>query len=156
MENNGGYSYGIWLLLTPLTFVPFRMNHKLHITLISNITCKRTAQNIFLKILTENKITSDLPNIIQSNSFKTIKIVGTPLSAICWKIPFHHWNRIKEKINQLYPKGNVPEIPHVSLQYYRSQDFNFADWYYKDLSFSLDLVLVDMNDPDPQNWKIIS
>lgn len=156
MENNGGYSYGIWLLLTPQNFVPFRVNHKLHITLMSNIDCKRQAQNLFLKIIADDSITAKLPSIIDSNSFETMKFLGSPSSAIGWKIPFENWSHVSNKISMLYPKGNVPVIPHVSLQYYRSHDFTFVDWFHKDLKFSLNLVLVDMNDSNPQNWKVIS
>lgn len=156
MENRGGYGYGIWLLLTPQTFVPFRVRHKLHITLMSNIDCKRRAQNLFYKILTENTMISELPRVVYSSSFETMKFLGSPFSAIGWKVPFENWGRIKTDLSNMYPKGNVPDIPHVSLQYYRSQDFTFVDWYHKDLRFSLNLVLVDMNDSNPQNWKIIS
>lgn len=156
MENNGGYAYGIWLLLTPQTFVPFKVNHKLHITLMSNIDCKRTAQNLYFRLVNENKIFSKIPDVIDSSSFETMKFLGYPSSALGWKVPFKNWDYLSSEMSKLYPKGNVPDIPHVSLQYYRSQDFTFVDWYHKDLKFSLDLVLVDMNDSNPQNWKIIS
>jgi hypothetical protein len=152
MENRGGYAYGIWFLLTSRDYIPFDLQHKLHVTLISNIECRRKAQKLYTRLLKENL---DFPQVLHSSDFETQKFLGEPMSAVGWKIDIQHWDSLKVLVKELLPQGNVPDIPHVSLQYYRSKDFSMCDYYLKDVSFSTSLVLVDMNDPDPANWKTI-
>ena len=152
MENRGGYAYGIWLKLTPLDFIPFNVNHPLHITLMSNIGCKRTASKIFSLLLKE-KENLGIPELIDSNNLITEKYIGSPLSAIAWTVNIPNWSELKECLNEIYPSGNIPDIPHISLKYYLSKEFEFCDYFCKNVKFKVDLVLADMNDSNPENWK---
>lgn len=153
MENRGGYGYGIWLLLTPNNYVPFKMFHKFHITLISNIYCKRKAQNLFSRILKDNL---NLPKEIFSKDLETNSYISyDSYSAIGWDVNIYNWENISKKIKDMCSYGNIPEVPHISLQYFRTPDFTFSDHYFKDLHFSVNLALVDMNDSIPSNWCVI-
>jgi hypothetical protein len=153
MENRDGYAYGIWLLLTPTVHVPFRINHMFHITLISGILCRRQAQNLFFRLLQEKL---DFPRKINSSNFETMKFFGEPSCALGWKADIPQWDSLTSQIRTMFPGiGNVPDIPHISLQYFRNSEFTFSDHFYKNLTFSVDIVLVDMNDSHPCNWKTI-
>ena len=152
MENRGGYAYGIWLKLTSLDFIPFNIEHPLHITLMSNIGCKRMASKIFSSVLRE-KENLRIPEVIGSNNSITEKYIGSPLSAIAWTVNIESWNEISGYLNNIYQLGYIPDIPHISLKYYLSKDFEFCDYFYKDIKFTCDIVLADMNDPNPVNWK---
>ena len=127
MENRGGYAYGIWLKLTPLDFIPFNVNHPLHITLMSNIGCKRTASKIFSLVL-KQKENLEIPKFIDSNSLISEKYIGSPLSAIAWTLSIENWSKLKEYLNEIYPLGNIPDVPHISLKYYLSKEFEFCDY----------------------------
>jgi|SaaInlV_120m_DNA_3_1039746.scaffolds.fasta_scaffold25131_1 hypothetical protein len=153
MENRGGYAYGIWLLLTPNEYVPFCMQHRFHITLISGISCKRRAQKLFSRILKEDL---QLPGVVFAKGLETKRYVGDISSAIGWKADIPEWESVRSALSTMCPEtGDVPLEPHISLRYYRAPDFTFSDHYFKELSFSASLVLVDMNDPDPGNWRVI-
>ena len=153
MENRGGYGYGIRILLTPKSHVPFDMYHKFHITLISNINCKRKAQNIFQKLLNINIIDKLPRTLSEEHDYEIMKFEGHPYSALGWKVKIENWNEIKKIMSDSYNNGNIPVIPHISLQYYNSIDFEICDRFMKNIEFTTSLVLADMNDSNPSNWK---
>lgn len=152
MENRGGYAYGIWILLTPREHVPFVMRHRFHITLISCIGCRRRAQKLYSRVLKEN---IEFPSVVFSHDFETKKYFGEISSAIGWKADIPQWDSIRSRLRAMCDYGDIPEEPHISLQYYRTPEFTFSDHYFKGGSFSTSLALVDMNDPDPANWRVI-
>lgn len=152
MENRNGYGYGIWLLLTPLEHVTFHIEHKFHITLMSNIYCKRKATDLYLKISNDYK--NSFPKTIELKNPTISKFIGEPLSANAWSVNIDNWNIIKNELNHIYPQGKVPEVPHISLEYFRGSNFETCDKYMKKLSFKVDLCFVDMNENLPKNWKV--
>ena len=151
MENRNGYAYGIWLLLRPCAYIPFPIHHKLHLTLISNIPCKRTAVKIYLRILQSHL---PLPTLINTSQFPIHQFNGSPLSSIGWKVHLHNWKHIKERL-EAFACGYVPEVPHISLVYGRGPIEVNSFGNHIDLDFTCHLVLVDMNDELPSNWKIL-
>lgn len=153
MENRGGYAYGIWLLLTPNEFVPFHIEHQFHITLMSKINCKRKASDIFYKI--NNEFLEILPKNINVRKAHISKFIGKPLCALGWKLNIDNWLEIQEKLKEIYPNADIPDEPHISLEYFRGSNFEVCDRYFRNLSFTTDIILVDMNDSNPKNWKKI-
>lgn len=151
MENRGGYAYGIWILLTPTQHMPIRIKHKLHITLMSGITCRRKAVQIYSQILKEN---FDIPFLFDIKDSENMKIVGGPLNASGLKVNIHNWDCITKKLLSIYP-GNIPEIPHISIEYHFSKDINRFQIIDKNMTFITSVVLVDMNDSSPINWHVV-
>ena len=152
MENRNGFAYGIWLLLESCDHIPFSISHKLHITLISNISCKRKASDIYLELLKSNVT---FPSTLSIRNCPVTYFHGNPLSSIGWRVSINNWKTIKHHLES-YSCGIVPSEPHVSLRYFPIKntpptmlDANL------ECKFKCHLVLVDMNAPDPSQWNVV-
>ena len=153
MENRGGYAYGIWILLSADKHIPFQLNHKLHITLVSNISCKRNANKLFSRIQAEVEI----PSSVDTNNALLEMYTGSPLCALAWTVDIPEWESIKHKLKEISEFINVkdvPDKPHISLLYSFNDSIQNPN-FYQNFNFKTSLALVDMNDANPNNWKVL-